>query len=1449
MTYEFHPIPNRDAHAVVRGFCYQVATTVHRWLELGDQDELVLECGEDIDTVVRAVDESMMPVPADHPGKQTDLSLSTESHRVLEQVRDRVRPLSLASADARAALARFHWYRLNHPGQHLLLRYTTTATLATEVAWSGSEGETAIQTWQKVRNRRFAPEEEATKLTALRNLLAQSATPAEISAELWRTFTDFLRDATESEWRALVWDVEWASGAGDIHALRAETRRLLATRFDQLSESDRENVYRRLVVHVWEVLATAGRKALSADELSVHVGSRIISDHDTARLHWFERWLSDLTSRVTRAEGEIDTIATALTQVTTALDQQHSTITSLLARTKAPPISSAPPPMRLMPPPPVPKAVGRPHCISQMEDDGPTAWLAIHGASGTGKTQLALASVSQFPSAADCAWIGCRGLTGSEAASRIQTALAELPWPTDSWSLAEQTAWLAPQKPFDGRCVVIDDLPRCEAEDDAGRLLLSVVRACRAAGWRLVTTSTTQLSDSVRRQVPTEVLREFLAPPFTEAETADLFAEYGAPPAARDSHVTALASAITGGHPVLVQALARTMANEGWPTTPSRAFVRVLQRRADGVVNDETFHQLLQTVEDEHSQQLLARLSLITGTFAREDIRALAAVPPSVSRPMARLHRVVGLWVQSDGTGRFQLSPLLRDLGPVDLSDKCQKSCHRVLAEAAVARPELSPLEFLGALLHFTLAGLPERAARLLLGVLHARWFAPEKEGVSSTTDKLFAGFWAGRRLPEEVARSTGMVLRALQIRMYEADQRMIQTLQDELDALLSARTADEDSDAHFAAIIMLRGRVTPAEAWSLRRYLRIAIDTWPAVRDLASERGQPVPANVTGMFWIAAAGAPSQSAMRGWLDHLPAIAPSLRTADRADRSVVEGAHLAALAAENLEEKLPASERDWSRADDTLASMEQVATELDLPDLWAAARAVRIRVVGDAKGDRAAATSLADDALHHAKLTPDARFEITHNTGCLWLDAGDWRAAERWLAAAASATPAANSARAVRASLWYAVVLAEHDLVGALTIARGIVSAGRALPEDESHLLTTVLAEVGLLNARAREWNAAAQCWSEAALRLASRALCDSRAQIQLRAMAHPVAYFRHVHDTGHQSSPDKAVTDWPPHLATPPRSGAILQAPNTVDEEFQPAWLVLFLESIGALAAGAGLDDNAAALDQLAAELAARYAMPGVEAAIAQGCVMDAIPSRTSLLVADDLLVRSRTIWNAWVSRGTGTDKMWTAEIATVRYGWLPLLCRLGGDASALSAALPASSASAVDLCRALSRERGASMAFWRHAGEAVVLWSEGASVQALMAHAHRPPSLTEPLSTLLRTGEYILSTVLPSVTAVDALRGQFTVLAVIEARLVRYPRLYRRALVYWLFEHWSARLRFDPALVVAGDGLQQRVRSALATLALDARGDAHGALRQFLRCLAGELGVPLEPYPLSEW
>ena len=106
---------DRDAWATIRGFVFQVDTTILRWLDLKESQLLELERGEDIDLIFRAFSAS---------GEDCD--------RFLEQLKRRDANITLRDTEVVEALASFYEHKTTNPSANLRFRFLTTAGIGLE---------------------------------------------------------------------------------------------------------------------------------------------------------------------------------------------------------------------------------------------------------------------------------------------------------------------------------------------------------------------------------------------------------------------------------------------------------------------------------------------------------------------------------------------------------------------------------------------------------------------------------------------------------------------------------------------------------------------------------------------------------------------------------------------------------------------------------------------------------------------------------------------------------------------------------------------------------------------------------------------------------------------------------------------------------------------------------------------------------------------------------------------------------------------------------------------------------------------------------------------------------------------------------------------------------------------------------------------------------------------
>src|SRR5580658_8717688 len=165
----------RDATVVVRGYVYQVNTTLLKWIELGPNRRLELEAGEDVDALQKAV------------------TGQNQFDRLLEAIKCRERNLTLRSPEALSALATFHEHRQNNPSLRLGFRYITNSSVGTENPAVAEVGTPGIHLWERIRTGLATGKAKSALISALRSFLKESRRPAELAPETWDSFQRFLK--------------------------------------------------------------------------------------------------------------------------------------------------------------------------------------------------------------------------------------------------------------------------------------------------------------------------------------------------------------------------------------------------------------------------------------------------------------------------------------------------------------------------------------------------------------------------------------------------------------------------------------------------------------------------------------------------------------------------------------------------------------------------------------------------------------------------------------------------------------------------------------------------------------------------------------------------------------------------------------------------------------------------------------------------------------------------------------------------------------------------------------------------------------------------------------------------------------------------------------------------------------------------------------------------------
>lgn len=278
-----------------------------------------------------------------------------------------------------------------------------------------------------------------------------------------------------------------------------------------------------------------------------------------------------------------------------------------------------------------------------------TQALWLHGASGTGKSTLAL----QIARASAANWleVDFRGVTNtSDMLLRLDRAYTDI-------TLGD-----------DVRGVILDDMDSDSVAKHAGRLG-RFIDWMRKRGGQVVVTSTRILSPASFQAANFNAIAAKNAPYLSAEDIVELVEQTTASSDQAEAWGVFIHIATSGGHPQLTAAKVVSLDHRGWPSEALMEDFSGLPSDAIGLTRAEARRRLLEDAT-EHGRALLKRLNCIMFKFDRATAIAVAAVDPSIREPSASLDLLIGPWIEKVPTasGYYRLSPLLiglnEDLAP-----------------------------------------------------------------------------------------------------------------------------------------------------------------------------------------------------------------------------------------------------------------------------------------------------------------------------------------------------------------------------------------------------------------------------------------------------------------------------------------------------------------------------------------------------------------------------------------------------------------------------------------------------------------------------------------------------------------------------------------------------------------------------------------------------------------
>lgn len=1026
---------DRDAWKTIRGFGYQIALTVERWLRLTHVETLELENGEDIDRIT--------------PSLVNDEEVSA---RVLEQVKHLDANVTLRNGACLEALGNAVDHLEQNPGKELYFQFTTTAEVGLEQK-SPLKPERGIEVWEKLRIDKNEVPDNVRKVEYIRDLVLSGSQPPQFPDPIWAKHLKFWKEKSVDEILLLICRFTWLTGQADLAIDWARIDEAIIGSGFADNQSDARNLTNRLIAAVLQKLSVKGRKTLTAGDLKAAIANASLDPLGGSFSLAMNRRVSNLEIGLR--------------------DVRHS-VQEIQKKFEVPELILKPPRLILEVPPQVDPGSPREEVISNLIASLTNCvWLAIYGPVLSGKTELVIRICDKLPSRK--IWLRLQGSTIKSAAAQIDLMLERLSigsqYTEDLSELARNVFSTLGQNSL----VILDGLPRFSLGDELAERLLLMFRSAATLGVHLISTSHERIPATFAGRLPAKQFVSFPAPVFSETDTRDLLLAAGA---SEGSLRYAEQLQVLGReHPVIIAALVNHLKRRGWEFSMAW-FESALKGDHSKELDDETLSRIVSTIEDVENREFLYRLTLITGAFGSEEVQAVSEAAPVLSHPIERVRLLVGPWIRKDTDGKMQLSPLVEKLGSGNLLPQVAADCHRRLARAITARPELTTTKLLAAFMHSVQGDELSRAALFLAQGLSASI----GQGIS---DPVFGRIWSEKELPDEIPLSLKVYLRSLQIVSRLRWNLSVSFLIDDLFTLLP-RIATEENWT-LAVVAAVAGpaivQADPSRGFALLgEVLRLS----DKLRDSQGNAFVlPGAIGLEALLWMSIEGITSEEHIRQWVALFKQLIPEQRIRAEKDALGPIGCLMVPIRLIVQEQNRPVTEQDWNTVDSTLEWIATEALALGSELLWASAIRARILVISECHHRLTEAVALGEKALQTGSENPTVRFIICAQVGEQLYGAPSRRSdAQTWLQMAVEqATPHFPD-------IMLSVLQRLSWIIGNTNTSRAVELLGRAVQLAESceeipildHAVA--LGELAVAYWLANEISSALEAWDRATRRL-----------------------------------------------------------------------------------------------------------------------------------------------------------------------------------------------------------------------------------------------------------------------------------------------------------------------------------------------------------------------------
>jgi HPt (histidine-containing phosphotransfer) domain-containing protein len=1136
----FNPPRDRDAWSTIRGYVYQVDLTIKRWLDLVTPQILEIECGEDIDTIGRAL-----------------IADSNERERLLEQVKHRNSSLTLKKPEAISAIANFIEHGQTNPATELFFLFTTNAKVGREQPSLLPNHIPAIEAWESLRLGESEERNRHGMLAGIRQILQNTKRPNNLNELTWQMFCDFRETTSDEQLFDLIRKFQWRTNAPEARSLKSILKKQLLDRQHAIDPLQAQEQYQRLFLYVFSRLCERGRKQLTIEELNAQISLPSLSSNDHARLEILRCWFDEIDVRVTDLEQEQQQSSKLFNRLSAQVQQLTSSygIDRAINYVVETPILDVYPLIE--------RASLRKETVQSLAKIFTNqTWMAIHGSLGSGKTQLVVLLVQYLTSqghCTNCVWLRLRDLTVEQACLRFDRAIETL---TSRPSNGNRSRWYSQLiDRLDVKTILVfDDLPRLERGDELETRLVQLARVCYGKGIRLLSTSFHQLPQNLQSILDGQILYKKQVPLFTNNEVADLFRAYDAPEVFLNSEWVNYLNALANFHPSLLTAIAEYLNSQNWQFTQETLTFLVQGDHLTGI-NEDTLRHILVSIHDDKSQELLYRLNLVLKDFSPEDMQALAEVAPSIERPRQRLNNLLGVWIQRDINNRLMVSPLVKALGSQDLSTSVRQECHLTLGDRIVCSG-LNQYKALYAIRHFTMAKSFNKAGSVLLFALDRL-----EDCEAHIDDGGILSLWSQQPLSEQMDLGLRILIRGIQISIRVSHQKSVQYLLENLDNLMEQATIQESEVVIALVARLIKKCPNQVGFFRLNHYFRKALYFSSTARlPDGSALSLSPEVRFESLIWAISSNIQNPTELEDWISTLELLTSEQKQRAFSTSTTESDCLLVAKRLWVKETEKPEAEQDWQTILDATHNLAESSANLGLELLWASAISFEVIILAEFNKELNQAIEVAESAITRASDDSRVQFLLRFSLGQQFLFANRYDEAVASLTQALSQPTEAYPSSRLIALLRLSEAIAAQEPYLAIQYAQQAVNLARSSEEVSETKLVQALGELAIAKWLTMDLSAAFEIWDQAVEYLLKYRKDENIWKELFVLCAHCTGYFTTLAIKGHPPTENSVA---------PTRGIFLTRNPARIDR-YDPLHDCLLPSLVAALAEALGQDAHA---------------------------------------------------------------------------------------------------------------------------------------------------------------------------------------------------------------------------------------------------------------------------------